>query len=210
MKSAKDYLQKTENAVRILFDGVDSYIQILSGIKPPGFVTHTHDESELDAKFAVWIKANASKLAKVREVQQEFLAESFALDTLCGAVLQVANKALELYSSNTVIPTHLSSDVKSGQAKFCVGRSVRSVPLGLIVYAARNQHIHFNDGSLHKLSTRVFELLATAHDYGNGVVDPAFDLSNPLLVSYASNVLSLIEWEDYRKYEEDMRVMLGD
>lgn len=143
--------------------------------------------------------------------KREFIAESFALDTLCGSILQVAGKAIELYGSSTEIPLGLPNTLKVHHAKFCVGRSVRTIPLGLVIYAARNQHTHFNDEAMREPSASIFQLLATAHGYGGEqqIIDPAFDLNNQSLLSFASNITSLIGWRSYEKYATDMGSMLG-
>lgn len=210
MQSAGDYLERTESAVRILFSGVDSYLSILRKATSVTFVTSEPYGPKQDAEFAAWQFENAERLAAAKVAEREFIAESFALDTLCGSILQVADKALELYSSSTTIPSGLPTTLKQHHAKFCVGRIVRSVPLGLVVYAARNQHTHFDDASLREPSASVFRLLATAHGYGGGqqIVDPAFDLNNQRLFSFASNVTSLIGWRSYEQYSSDMRSML--
>ena len=139
------------------------------------------------------------------------MAESFALDTLCGAILQVAAKAVECFSANTIVPSHLRAVVGSGSAKYCVGRLVRSIPLGLVVYAARNQHTHFNEGALREPNATVFELLSTSHEYSNSLPfrDAAFDLRNPSIVSFAANVTALLGWRDYETYLADINAMLG-
>ncbi|MBR9770758.1 MAG: hypothetical protein GYB54_06485 [Gammaproteobacteria bacterium] len=211
MHTATDYLDSTESAVKQLFQGIDSYLSVLRQASGITFITGTPFGPAHDVEFSAWKIANANRLAKAREAESRFMAETFALDTLCGAVLQIAEKALEIYSINNHIPTQLTGTVRRAQAKFCVGRTVRNVPLGLIIYAARNQHTHFNDDALREPSATVFQHLATSHGYGGGgrIVDPAFDLSNPGLVSYASNVTALIEWRDYSQYISDMRDMLG-
>lgn len=210
MQSAAEYLIRTESAVRILFSGIDSYLSILRRVTGITFVTSEPYGPKQDAEFAAWQSENAERLAVARVAEREFMAESFALDTLCGSVLQVAHKALELYGSNNALPPDLPPTVKTQHAKFCVGRAVRTVPLGLIIYAARNQHTHFNDEALREPSSSVFRLLATAHGYGNGqvIVDPAFDLNNQGPLSFASNVTSLIGWRSYEQYASDMRSML--
>lgn len=197
--------------MRVLFSGVDSYLGILRRVTGVTFVTGEPYGPKQDAEFAAWQVENAERLAAARVAEREFIAESFALDTLCGSILQVADKALELYGSNDTIPSGLPATLKPHHAKFCVGRAIRTVPLGLVVYAARNQHTHFNENALREPSASVFHLLATAHGYGKGqlIVDPAFDLNNEGLVSFASNVTSLIGWRSYEKYSEDMRAMLG-
>jgi hypothetical protein len=211
MQSASDYLIRTESAARLLFSGVDSYLSVLRKATGVTFVTGEPYGPKQDAEFAAWQIANAERLAAARAAEREFIAESFALDTLCGSILQVADKAIELYGSNTEIPPGVPKTLKPHHAKFCIGRSVRTVPLGLVIYAARNQHTHFNDEALREPSASVFQLLATAHGYGGGqqIVDPAFDLNNQSLLSFASNVTSLIGWRSSEKYASDMRTMLG-
>ena len=78
-----------------------------------------------------------------------------------------------------------------------------------VVYAARNQHMHFNEEQLREPSLNVFELLATEHEYKSTVPfrDSPFDLENPGLVSFAANVTALLGWRDYERYVEDMRVL---
>ncbi|MFP9230882.1 hypothetical protein A0E43_19250 [Pectobacterium cacticida] len=211
MQSASDYLLRTESAVRLLFSGVDSYLIVLRKATGVTFVTGEPYGPKHDAEFAAWQIANAARLAVARAAERKFIAESFALDTLCGAILQVAGKAIELYGSNTKIPPGLPNTLKAPHAKFCVGRSVRTIPLGLVIYAARNQHIHFNDEALREPSASVFQLLATAHGHRGKqqIIDPAFDLNNQSLLSFASNITSLIDWRSYEKFASDMRQMLG-
>lgn len=212
MQTAQDYLDKTASAVRRLFEGIDEYLEVLRrSIKGVTFVTGLPYGPEQDAAFAAWQEANRERLDAARRAERDYVAESFACDTLCGAVLQVAGKALEMYGQNRSLPGGLPDAVKPVHAPFCVGRVVRTLPLGLIVYAARNQHTHFNDDSLREPSRSIFARLATGHGYGNGedIVDPAFDLGNPRLVSYAANVTALIGWRSYDAYLADMQVMLG-
>lgn len=211
MQSAAEYLLRTESAVRVLFSGVDSYLSVLQKVAGVTFVTSELSGPRQDAEFAAWQLANVEHLAAARSAELEFMAESFALDILCGSILQVACKALELYGSNKNIPTGLPATLKLHHAKFCVGRAVRTIPLGLVIYAARNQHTHFNDETLREPSASIFHLLATAHGYGGcqEIVDPAFDLNNQSLLSFASNVTSLITWRSYDQYSADMCSMLA-
>lgn len=209
MKSSEEYLQKTESAVRHLFDAVDSYVGILKVAVGPVFVTNLLYGPEQDAQYAEWCKENAEALEVSRAAGQEFRAETFALDTICGSILQIAEKGLEIYSQNSEVPQAWEQKNSSRLAKFCVGREVRSTPLGLIVYAARNQHTHFNDLKLGNVSARIFDTLAIEHGCHSAAKDPAFDLDNPKLASYASNVTALIGWRSFERYQIDMRSMLN-
>ena len=96
MQSATEYLKRTESAVRRLFDGIDSYLGRLREATGVVFVTSEPYGPAQDAEYEAWSIANAEKIAAARDAEQEFIAESFALDTLSGAVLQVADKALEI------------------------------------------------------------------------------------------------------------------
>lgn len=149
MQAAADYLQRTSSAVQHLFAGIESYIALLRPTTNLTFVSGEPHASEREAQFQRWRDANAVAIEHARKAQTQFVAESFALSTLCGAVLQVTEKALELYSTNTTIPsdlpTGISTELKPNRAKYCVGRRVRGIPLGLIVYAGRNQHAHHEE-----------------------------------------------------------------
>lgn len=209
MKHAEEYLERTESAVRLLFKAVDGYLENLrAGIKPI-FVSGLPYGPEQDAQYAAWRIENADALEEAKAAQRAFRAETFALDTICGAILQIAEKGLEIYSENTQVLEAWTAKIPPSLAKFCVGRVVRSTPLGLIVYAARNQHTHFNDPQLRKASASVFANLASEHGYSCSALDPAFDLNNPSLTSYACNVTALIEWRSFEKYQDDMCRMLG-
>lgn len=210
MQTVDEYLNRTESAARRLFDGINDYISILPTALGVTFVTSEPYGPKQDAEYAAWKAKNAKRLLAAREAEQRYLAESFALDTLCGSVLQVAAKAIEIYGQSNPIPETFRGIVQPKLSKFCIGRDVRTVPLGLIIYAARNQHTHFNDGKLREPSATVFKRLATEHGYGGRqqFSDPAFDVDNPRLVSLASNVTGLIEWRSYESYIGDMRALL--
>lgn len=84
---------------------------------------------------------------------------------------------------------------------------MRNVPLGLAVLAGRNQHMHFDVDKPRKLTEAVFDRLAVYHGRNTDpeVRDPAFDLRNDRLVSYAHNIVALLKWDSYETYEADLR-----
>lgn len=213
MQSAAEYIKKTESALRKLFDGIDSYIEVLRKHPTSCFITTCADDANLEIQRELWIKNNKEAIATSLQAQRDFVSESFAQATLCGAVLQVAAKALECYSMNTVIPAQWSEVVKQGSnaVPFCIGRPVRGAPLGLVIYSARNQHTHFEDDELREPNLSVFEHLAINHGYSSETPfrDPAFDLKNPLIQSFSSNVIALLEWRTYDRYEKDIRALLA-
>ncbi len=212
MQTATEYLNKTESAVRKLFEGIDSYISILKRHPTAAFATSYTNESDFHSQYEAWASANESLIRASLAAEREYIAESFAQATLCGAILQVAAKAIECFSKNTNIPGNWSAIVKVGSkaVPFCTGRLIRGVPLGLVILAARNQHTHFDDDELREPNISVFEHLAVNHGINSDQPfrDPAFDITNTGLVSYASNCTALMGWRTYEAYENDMRNLL--
>lgn len=213
MQNAAEYLDKTRSAVAKLFDGIDTYLAFLRQHSTT-FVTSYTNEEDWQKQYQAWYEANHSKIQAALDAQKQYLGESFAQAALCGAVLQIAAKAIECYSKNTQIPQDWETFIKPGSKSvpFCIGRLIRGVPLGLVIYAARNQHTHFEDQNLREPNIEVFRRLAINHGYGKGntelIVDPAFDLDTESINSFASNVTALIEWRSVDAYASDMRKLL--
>ena len=208
METSYDYLARTQSAVECLFTGIDSYLQILKRARPPVLVGTFSSDAEHDAALQRWMEENAEGIEAGCAAQRAFMSEKYALTALCGSLLHISSMAIRLYSQNTQIPSELSSVVKAPLAMYCVGRRVRQVPLGLVIYAARNQYNHIEDNMLRDPSSTVFEWLATKHGYGLDVRDPAFDLNKQFAWNYAGNITALIGWREYKTYEHDMRSML--
>jgi hypothetical protein len=213
MQTAVEYLDRTASAVRKLFEGIDSYLAVLTRAVPPVFVGSGANRAQADAEFEAWKARHDLEIRAALQAQRDYFAESFALATLCGSVLQVAAKGIETFSKNDAVPPDWSGLVKSKHkaARYCIGKPVRGVPLGLVLLAGRNQHMHFGEEPLHEPNVEVFKRLATYHtiqddpDYR----DPAFDLENKNLTSFAHNITALIGWRGYESYEHDMRELLA-
>ncbi|HSC80068.1 MAG TPA: hypothetical protein VLC08_06930 [Chitinolyticbacter sp.] len=208
MHNVDEYLQQTESATRALFTGIATYTALLKAGIGPMFMPAEQDHEKSEEAYRRWQHENQAQLLHAARQAVVFLHERFALSTLCGAVLQIAEKGLEMYSPNDKLPSNAPSlKLKPPQAKFCVGREIRGIPLGLVIYAARNQHTHFNDSTLREPSRTIFQILA--HVDGFTVPDPCFDLSNKSIHSFADNITALIDWRSYETYEQDMRAMLA-
>lgn len=213
MQSAAEYLDRTASAVRNLFEGIDSYLAVLRRAVPPVFVSSSANRAQADAEFETWRKRHDAEIKAALEAQRDYFAQSFALATLCGSVLQVAAKGIENFSRNDVVPAEWSVLIKPEHkaARYCIGKPVRGVPLGLVLLAGRNQHMHFGEDPLREPNVAVFRRLATHYtakedpDYR----DPAFDLENKVLTSFAHNITALIGWRAYDAYETDMRELLA-
>ena len=212
MQSAAEYLHRTASAVRKLFEGIDSYLGALKQAVPPIFVSSGANRAQADAEFEGWKNRHDAEIKAALQAQRDYFAQSFALATLCGSVLQVAAKAVENFSRNDTVPPDWSALIKPEHkaTRYCIGKPVRGVPLGLVLLAGRNQHMHFGDEPLREPNIAIFRRLATYHTTIEepGYRDPAFDLDNKTLISFAHNITALIGWRGYESYETDMRELL--
>jgi hypothetical protein len=212
MQTVAEYLDKTESAVKKLFDGMDDYLEVLR--QAPGVVySDGSDEDPWDA-YDRWASENPEKLKASLDAERSFIGESFALATLCGGVLQIAAKAIECYPIATALPDDWA-ELMSGKAyrsarPFCIGRRVHDVPIGLVIYAGRNQATHFNEVKLIEANAEIFRRLSVGNPSlaTSGLHDPAFDLSGSNMTNFASNITALLGWRSFEAYDADMRALL--
>jgi hypothetical protein len=213
MQNAAQYLEKTRSAAARLFEGIDGYLALLRE-HPATFAASYSNSDDLRKQYETWCTANESKIKADLQAQRRYLGEAFAQATLCGAILQLAAKAIECYSKNDEVSEDWAELIKPGSkpVRFCIGRDVRGVPLGLVIHAGRNQHMHFEDDNLREPNVEVFRRLAVNHQFGKGrsepVVDPAFHLGTTSITSFANNITALIGWRSLDAYETDMRTLL--
>ncbi|BAV33394.1 hypothetical protein SCL_1080 [Sulfuricaulis limicola] len=207
MQTAQDYINQTASAVKHLFAGIDHYIQILRSAPTPVLIT---DNKQSDAILKSWITANQADIERSRDAQRKFFAEKHALATLCGSILQIASMAIRRYSKNESVPPEFLACIGTNKnaMRHCIGRRLREVPIGLLIYAGRNHYNHLEEGKLHEPNLTIFEMMATNHTYGFGIRDPAFDLHGNVGWNLPSNVTSILEWRAYERYEADMSQLL--
>jgi len=205
------YIKETEPAARQLFESRAYYRKILEEMPKPVFVSSTSFENKAawDREFSEWYEANKAEVEESRAKSREYFGLYFSNATLCGSIIQIASMAVELFSQNHQVPESCQRLVKPGQkaAKYCIGREVHGLPVGIVIYAARNQYNHWDDARPHKITKAIFEALALGHGHGPER-DPAFDLANPSLEIYSHNVLGLLEWSSYDAYEQDIRALI--
>ena len=173
MDSPEEYLRATKSAVLKLFDGINSYNEIF--LKKPipifNFSSNLTDSAAiLEARkqaYDNWLLENETAIKLSLQAQKEYFAESFAISALCGSLLQIASMGIQLFSTNEEIaedlPEILRSVIKpkSKVPRFCIGRRVRNVPIGLIIYAGRNQFNHIDEEKLSGVNTTIFNLIAS-------------------------------------------------
>ncbi|MBQ4831487.1 hypothetical protein J8L84_19575 [Alteromonas sp. MMG017] len=213
MDTIEEYLKSTESATKKLFEGIEDYLSILYEVKKPVFSGDYTDEDDFQAKLIVWAEENEEQIQAKLDSQNRYINEIIAQSTLCGAILQIAAMGIKKYSRNKVIPDSCKGIVKIEFArKYCIGRIVNGLPIGLVIYAGRNQSNHLDDGKLRDPSQSIFDIIATIGPsklVREPYKDPCFDTSNPTLDNYASNITGLLQWRDYDQYKKDMLGMLS-
>lgn len=210
-----EYLNQTEHASKSLFSAIGEYKDLIRLSVPPGTTfRHNGEEGGFEKQFEAW--RNQSHVKEQHEVadyaREEFRGQLFSMHVISGSILQIACKAIELFSKHETSQdqySELFTDCSKGQiknaSKFCIGREIQGIPIGLIIFAGRNQYNHIEAGSsLNQLNKNIFNRIADKDDY----INPSFDLDNEGITSYSSNIRSHIGWSNYENYYDDMFLLM--
>jgi hypothetical protein len=208
-KMPAEYLQRTEHAVRHAYSGLafcwSHYQQALQHTTPP---------VAKDGNYVLEPPQTPEERAKL-DRSLELLREHFELKIseamFAGFILQVAHMAIRLYSRNETIPPNCARFVEPSQKTaipFCIGKECHGIPTGLAIYAGRNQYNHWDEEESHPVTTKIFNALSAAF-VDNPFSDLAFDLGNPTIPIYASEILfTALGWNSYEKYFGEMTELL--
>lgn len=207
MENARSYMVETAPAAEGMFRLLNEY----GWQKMRAFVDLTKSKTREDLKRR----------------KQEFSSTDVAREVIAGSILQIAYVAIERFairgekSKNAV---HFEAEINrlirenpttrwkkkvpfSLPEEFCVGRDIGDVPLGVVVYAGRNQYNHFGEDRLCVLNEVVFNHLHNLWPSpGNGISFDLYGGKRPR--SYA--VLAALGWTDsssglgYAKYNNDL------
>lgn len=129
---------------------------------------------------------NAEQAARFAEMMRTLLIGS--VQVACGALLQLAKQGISA--------AHGSRDAAPS------GRKVGRQNLRDVVWGARNQAMHAEEGGYRAETLAVFRKLEA--DFG-----PRFLLDDTVRHSLASEVCELLGWTEYSAFERDMRELLG-
>ncbi len=136
-------------------------------------------------------KAHQEAEALQREVaslQGSIGARQQSTQAIAGAIFQVAKQGISLvYGGVTAAPD---------------GRVIGSVALKSIIWQARNQAMHFEEGEPKQAVKELFAILEKEHG-------PQFSLSKNGVRSRSKQVLELLGWNDYQAYITDMTSVLS-
>lgn len=209
--NSQEYFKQTGTAVKQLFAAREYYDRQLKGAIGPTFISGETDEEKREKDFRDWQQENKEKIDTAAENQKKYFGLTTSNATICGSIIQISFTGIKSFSTNSDIPSMFSKFIPTSKEDnrqiFCVGREIRGIPVGMIIYAARNQYNHMDEGLSNKLSIFVFDTLAEFHT-GGKYKEPAFDLENSILNNYAHNILALLEWNDYEAYMKDMAGMI--
>ncbi len=126
---------------------------------------------------------------EVAVLQASVGAHQHAVQAIAGAILQIAKQGISFVHG------------RLGAAP--AGRKLGSLDVRDVIWEARNQSMHYEEGFPPK-RTRVRDVFATLeHEQG-----PQFSLPNHLRQSRAKQVLEVLGWNNYESYLRDMRVLL--
>ena len=212
MENIQVYLDKTESAVRKLFEGLSEYHKLVLRSVSPMYLGKEGDTENNTPAYQEWSEKNQNEIQISTKAMQDSFAERFAYATLAGSLLQIATMGIQLFAQSDSVPEDLPEDIKqhikTPAKKFCIGRKIRSIPIGLIIYAGRNQYNHLDEEKLNPLNTEIFNWISknTIRNY----IDPCFSLDNkPLVINFSGNIIALLEWDHYEQYYADMLQMLA-
>ncbi|MFC4260274.1 hypothetical protein ACFOZ5_14725 [Marinobacter lacisalsi] len=198
------YLYDTEYAARNLIDlamGEERQIdklwsrleQVDARLKAYRWDFHTSDMHEdfsdhyVMAAFHRMAETNQEANAVRSEIDSlhaSIEAKQQAVQSICGALLQVAKQGISLvHGSKLAAP---------------VGRAIGDSHLRDVIWAGRNQAIHYEDGVFNDSVTSIFSHLEES--FGTD-----FSLGAHPNLSRAAQIVKLLGWTEYNQYESDMR-----
>lgn len=213
----QDYLGAVDSAVKRLFEARADYYRLINTLfkdsLPPIFVTNRNNPEEVrERDYRVWLEKEPNKGKSERAVlaKEKLSNEQFALSVIDGSLLQVAFKAIKLYSENS-INTSPFENLNKNYYEFSVGKKIRGVPSGLIIYAGRNHYNHLEDGGkLRKPTKEVIDFLNNNYKESKPNILFNFDSDNKLPISLATNFVSLLGWDDEYNFKSSIEDMIGN
>jgi len=125
---------------------------------------------------------------QVAELQASIGAHQQATQAIAGGVLQIAKQGISL--------------VHGRKARAPEGRKIGSLPIRDIIWEARNQALHFEEGRFNNPVIEVFEALERERG-------TEFSLAVHGRKSRAKQVLRLLGWSSFEDYARDMSELLS-
>lgn len=179
-------------------------------------------------KMRAFVELTKSKThQELERYKGEFSSTDVAREIIAGSILQIAYFAIERFgvrAAKSKSAVHFETEInrlireapntrwKKNEPfalpeGFCVGRDIGDVPLGVVIYAGRNQYNHFGEKRLGVLNEVVFNHLHNMWPSpGNGISFNLYGDKRPR--SYS--ILAALGWTDsssglgYAAYKKDL------
>lgn len=151
------------------------------------------DDAQLMNKFIKMARFNEREDVLGKHKQVNFLQDSIkykqeSISSLAMSLLQIAKQGISIvHGTLPACPT---------------GRMLNHESLKNIIWQARNQAIHYEEGNPHPPVRACFANLT--NDYGQ-----QFDITIAPVSNKSKMVLDLLGWQTYTNYENDMESLLG-
>ena len=123
---------------------------------------------------------------EVARLQATVGAQQHSIQAICGSILQIAKQGISL--------------VHGDLAAAPQGRILGTSSLKDIVWQARNQALHYEDGRFNPAVTVLFASLAASHG-------PQFSLATHAGLCLARQIVHLLGWQTYDQYVADARLL---
>ncbi len=123
----------------------------------------------------------------VAELQASVGTRQHSIQAIAGSILQVAKQGISL--------------VHGGLAAAPSGRMLGSLAIRDIIWQARNQSMHYEEGTYKKALADLFSTLETEQG-------PQFSLTIHAKQNRAKQVLDALGWSNYDSYLQDMQSLL--
>lgn len=198
------YLSEAKHAVTGLFEILHFYTSLREEINIECRL-NTYDKGMLDdAEHAseTYEKEKAIVIEQALIKERESLDYSDSENIISGSLLQIAYMTIKKFSSNKTCEFCFKKN-----SVFKIGRTIKGVPIGLIILAGRHQYSHIDEKWLQPLNEIIFKIIGQ-NGLPKGLIDPAFDLRSPYS-PISNNLLSIIGWSSYSEYHKDMMEMLS-
>lgn len=124
---------------------------------------------------------------EVDALQASVGAHQQAIQAIAGAILQIAKQGISL--------------VHSGLVSAPTGRTIGSLSVRDIIWQARNQSMHYEDGKPKKPVQNLFSTLEQEHG-------EQFSLVQHSRQNRAKQVHDILGWTNYESYLKDMQALL--
>lgn len=186
MKDADKYINDSCLAVSKLMEALSSFEQTIAGSLVK--MTKTCDLT--------------AQTNQVKNIQSQMIPK----EAIAGAILQIAFMNMKLFpkegSKNETVKALEAQVIKTRkngkppyQLEYCVGREIEGIPIGLLIYAARNRYNHQDEpaSKLHPRNRIIFQVLDQS--FGNiGTTELGFDLYSEKQTMYAYSIVMLLGW----------------